>query len=601
MKKFRISMRNIFFIKSLIKHLLLLMIPFVTIFSYSLYCSNKEIRRTMEARNWNLIYQLQTQVDSLFHTVDIVTDFLTNSPSANNVIVDAFQDDKLTDNSIKQISNLSRYLQSIIASNEFSHSCYLYFDNNLGRYINTSNGLSYVRVFSDENWMIDYLNTEEDMWYGKKKISLYSSSHTMDVIEICKKIYSPYTTDIKKGIVIAHFSSNTLAQYVNNFDLYPKQSLLLFREDGALLFQNTENDFTDLWPNISEQIDESKQYVNIEIKYQQQDYTISVIKSSEHNLYCVSMIPTDNIYEQSQSITSLFFIISIVSLIISIIISLISANHDYTQLQTIIAKFNDADVEIRDNNITLSNHSDPYQVILDNVINLFIEQHKLQMTVINNQYQMELLELKALQHQINPHFVFNTLNTIYWESIHLSGKPNECSKMISDLSDIMAYSLGSTTNTKEHIDDELKYLLHYTNIQSIRYKNKIKVKWDVDEDILNCLIIKMSLQPFVENSIYHGLKEKGGSGTIKIKIKRQGDIISIKIIDNGLGMTDECLKEIKNRLKSDNYYTSHIGIYNTNRRLMLTYGNTSCIKINSWFGKGTVITFSIPMETNTTC
>ena len=595
MKKIRITMRNIFFIKSLIKHLLLLMIPFIAIFSYSLYRSNMEIRQTMKARNWNLMYQLQTQVDSFFHTVNIVTDFITSSPSANNVIVNAFQDDKLNDSTIEQMSNLSRYLQSIINSNNYSHSCYLYFDNDLGRYISTANGLSYVKIFSNENWMTDYLNTEKELWCLKEKINLYSSSSTTDVIAIYKKIYSPYTSAVKKGILITYFSSDILAQYVNNFDLYPEQSLLLYQEDGTMLFQNTKEDFKDLWPYISDQIDANNQYINISAKYQQRDYTISVIKSSEYDLYCVSMIPTDNIYAQAQSITFLFIVISIASLFISIIMSLISAKHDYTQLQTIIEKFNNTSTNIKDNGISLSKSIDPYQVILDNVINLFIEQHNLQMKVINNQYQMELLELKALQHQINPHFVFNTLNTIYWESIRFTDAPNTCSQMISDLSDIMAYSLGDI-NAKEPIHNELKYLLHYTNIQSIRYKNKIKIVWDVDNAVSDYLIIKMALQPFLENSIYHGLKEKKGPGIIKIKIQKHPDNIFIKIMDNGLGITGADLDKIRSKLKSDDYYTSHIGIFNTNRRLTLTYGKSSSIRIKSWRGKGTIVSFTIPIE-----
>ena len=100
----------------------------------------------------------------------------------------------------------------------------------------------------------------------------------------------------------------------------------------------------------------------------------------------------------------------------------------------------------------------------------------------------------------------------------------------------------------------------------------------------------------MENSIYHGLKEKKGPGIIKIKIQKHPDNIFIKIMDNGLGITGADLDKIRSKLKSDDYYTSHIGIFNTNRRLTLTYGKSSSIRIKSWRGKGTIVSFTIPIE-----
>lgn len=271
-----------------------------------------------------------------------------------------------------------------------------------------------------------------------------------------------------------------------------------------------------------------------------------------------------------------------------------TAKQDYRQLQSILEIFNNAsEYDSYPDTLKSSHKTDPYQVILNNIINLFMEHNYLHTQIQNKQYQLQLLELRSLQQQINPHFLFNTLNTIYWETIKFTNKPNTCSVMISDLTEILSFSFHNMQE-KVLICKELEYLRHYTNIQFIRYLNKFEIIWDIDDDALNYSVIKMILQPLVENSIYHGCKNKETCSTIKIKVYCREQYIFFSILDNGTGIEKEKLIKIRKRLEENNETLEHIGLVNTNRRLILTYGKDSSLHIYSRPNKATIISFKIP-------
>jgi two-component system sensor histidine kinase YesM len=207
------------------------------------------------------------------------------------------------------------------------------------------------------------------------------------------------------------------------------------------------------------------------------------------------------------------------------------------------------------------------------------------------------MELIALQSQINPHFLYNTLHTIYWEVIKVSGSNSKPIKMIENLSDILNYSLATQFN-KVSIEDEIRYTKTYLEIQMTRYTNKFDVTWIYDESVHSISTIKLLIQPLVENCIYHGIKNKEGHGKIKIKLSIKNDLLLLTIIDNGIGIRKEKLMDIKNKLYLDGDHSNHIGLFNTNKRLKLTYGNDYGIHINSKLGFGCAIYIKMPISYN---
>ncbi len=214
--------------------------------------------------------------------------------------------------------------------------------------------------------------------------------------------------------------------------------------------------------------------------------------------------------------------------------------------------------------------------------------------------QKRKAELKALQAQINPHFLYNTLNAITWQAAD-QGVP-EISILSNSLGKFFRISLS---RGKEVITvrEELEHVENYLRIQGIRYKDKIQYEFHVAEDIKDLFIIKLVLQPLVENSIYHGIKVKKGTGHIRICGRRAVNgagmqTLQICVEDDGEGIEEERLKVIKDglsfgRISQDSGY----GIYNVNERIRLYYGDAYGLLMESERGKITHATVRIPVQT----
>lgn len=198
-------------------------------------------------------------------------------------------------------------------------------------------------------------------------------------------------------------------------------------------------------------------------------------------------------------------------------------------------------------------------------------------------------ELNFLQSQINPHFLFNTLNSI--TTLAEIEEASQTRMMIESMSNILQYNLRKL-NDRVSLKEELEIIRNYLYIQRTRHGNRIDYKIDIDEGVLNFSIPSMIIQPFVENSIMHGLEPKEGKGLLELGMHDKGEIIEIVIKDNGVGMSQEMLRQISNRSISQNSQKG-IGVINVVRRLEIYYGS-DVIHFDSELGKGTSICIRLP-------
>ena len=209
---------------------------------------------------------------------------------------------------------------------------------------------------------------------------------------------------------------------------------------------------------------------------------------------------------------------------------------------------------------------------------------------VHEQEQKRKSELKALQSQINPHFLYNTLDSIIWMA---EGKKNEeVVLMTASLARLLRQSISNEDEVVP-IANEVEYARGYLTIQKMRYKDKLEFQIDVDPSILHIPLIKLVLQPIIENAIYHGLKYKESKGRLIIKgFPKDGNAV-LQVIDDGVGMDEETLAHIYDRHKV-NYHSNGVGVYNVQKRLKLYYGEDYGITYESVVGKGTTATITIP-------
>ncbi|NQX48575.1 sensor histidine kinase [Paenibacillus tritici] len=209
--------------------------------------------------------------------------------------------------------------------------------------------------------------------------------------------------------------------------------------------------------------------------------------------------------------------------------------------------------------------------------------------VAEEQRQKEEAHFQALQAQINPHFLFNTLNSIKLMAM-LSGTNRNVSDMITALGKLMEFSMKQNTLFVT-LRQELEYLELYMSLQKIRYHDDVTVAVQVPEALLDCTVLKFTLQPLVENSIIHGSKLPLH---IRIEAECPGQYILIHIRDNGKGVSEETLRMIANQLQQDHVKTSGIGLLNVDRRIKIHFGQQCGILLSRPEAGGLQVTVRIP-------
>ena len=210
---------------------------------------------------------------------------------------------------------------------------------------------------------------------------------------------------------------------------------------------------------------------------------------------------------------------------------------------------------------------------------------------LRSEEQKRKSEWKALQAQIQPHFLYNTLDSIIWMS-H-AGRNEEVVEMTSALALLLRSSIGDGSDTNT-LKKEIAHVRSYLTIQKMRYNEKLRYEIDLDPQTEDCLLPKLILQPLVENAIYHGIKVKQQGGTVRIESLLEEDRLLITVEDDGVGMTPEQLETILDKKESDAESTK-IGVYNVNERLQLFFGPDAAMKYYSTPGKRTMVMLVLPI------
>ncbi|SHM88694.1 Histidine kinase-, DNA gyrase B-, and HSP90-like ATPase [Caldanaerovirga acetigignens] len=234
--------------------------------------------------------------------------------------------------------------------------------------------------------------------------------------------------------------------------------------------------------------------------------------------------------------------------------------------------------------------------IIELGINRLYQERLLEETRRRSEYEnaIKTLELRALQSQVNPHFLFNTLNTA--ARLAYLENASKTAEIIYSLANLLHYSLKNL-NQLVTLKEEISCIKYYLYIQQIRYKDHIKACIEMPEELGKYLIPVMSLQPLVENAIVHGLEKKREGGILRIVGYEKNSDIYIEIIDDGVGIEERMIKILKSSKEAINGHTTGLGIYNVDLRIKKYFGPKYGLSIESKLGEGTKVTIKIPKRT----
>ena len=530
----------------------------------------RNAKNAVQTANEQALTSVRESLDLMLSEADAQSLNYSFSPhvmlSLERLLQDGYADKEATDTS----NTLKSFLSSSVNGKAFLHSIYIYLENDNGYFLSSNLGLASALNHRDVSWMESARDhpKEQDQWVEARLVSQGDNPQLGSrVITVYKRLYA--SSQRKSiGLLVMNIRADYVDDLVNDCLIYPQQQVVLCSSDGTQLAGAGE---ASEHPNVI-----SNSFVN-----------------DAYGLTCTSVIPHTVIWRQAQGMAYLVIGAMAVSLLIGAMFSFMLTRSNTRGVRQIV---NIIDCAKRGEPLPDARHdSDVYGYIVQNIVKGFAEQSALDKQLIEKKYRLEAMQFSFLQSQLNPHFLFNTLKTIFWKTMRLTGGPNEASRMIDLLTGVLSYTLVNRDRFVT-LEEERRNTANYLEIQQIRFDQGFDVQWNVPKELTDAKCIKFLLQPLLENSISHGLRGIE-NGRIQIEISRVEDMLCFRVEDNGTGFSPERLEEIQRRFLDENIPVEGTGLYNLNKRLQLVYGMDASLKIESEPNIETVISFKIPYRT----
>ena len=569
---------NSIFLRTFLFITTLTVIPFIVL-SIMFYSNTlKNIREEITLENSYMFDNSVNIIDRTLMEVDTLSSSLASNESTqlytiNNVSTDSF---KTISRLAKTLPIIYRYIDSIYIYSEQTDTVIM--DNN-------SIPLSDL---SDTDWINAYraVTSPKGTIIPRSKNNVYPQ-----LITIIKPIY---VADEKKGAIIMNIN----AQSIYNSMLYQQYKdgrlFFLVNADNKIII-SSELSYFNTYPDdigLNTLTIESNPKNSV-YEINDKNYVVLSGDSSISDYKYISAYPLE-LYEHKLSTMKLQIIgILLLLMIIIFILAYVASVRSYSPLNEIIS-FLDNSQPPAD---SIEEEDKKELMYIINSIQTHIND-KTKMAEILEE-RMKLLrksQYDMLQTQINPHFLYNTLETINWMAYNMSNSENPVSKSLINLASFFRNTL--TSGYFVSIENEIKYTNEYVNILALRYGDLFDIEWDIDESILSYTIIKICLQPIIENAVYHGIKQKNDKGLIKIKGLCDDNNIILIVSDDGVGIEKDALDELNKTLSETSFTNekSHIGLSNVNQRIKIIFGDSYGIHVESTVGVGTDVYVTIPKK-----
>ncbi|GAB2571100.1 cache domain-containing sensor histidine kinase [Gracilibacillus alcaliphilus] len=478
---------------------------------------------------------------------------------------------------------LTRFI--IDNSNITSASIYL---NDGSLLVTTENKLNELQIPPDRMDQLDQYKGKI-LWSYANVNSSSPQTNLVVAQRAIKNVLGPSTEPI--GYLSFTISEDLIFDLIAELEMGQTGSTFILDQTGTVLT-------SQLRGSVGTKLDE-KILENISDRYRENtdsviqkigstNYFIAFDQSEETGWSVLGLVPSDEITEGLWEVQRILLIIIIVWVILTIFLSskiTKSVTNPLMELITTMKTVEKGDFSVR---VNLKQNRE-IQSISNSFNRMIYKVNELIKQVYEREMKEKQAELKALQAQINPHFLYNTLDTFYW-MLYVKGE-EKIGGLIVSLSSMLRYSIsneGSFVVLKQEMDN----VQNYINLQSARSGDKINFELQMAESLEHAKVLKLILQPIVENAVHHGLEESNKDGRIIISTREdQGNLI-IAVEDNGIGIEKAQIESFQKERQINN----GIGLHNVDERIKLTFGSAYGIEIESEIGKGTRVSIKLPLH-----
>lgn len=561
----RIFFHNLFMLTALV------IVPMLLAVAIGSYSQRIVVEKEVSLYSLRTISLLQNSMNQLFSSCLKQADYLLAENNINLFLITEKDGYTFYHNNV-----IYKLMHAQMQANTELLSIYIYSDKN-NKFVSNYGETSLERFF-DKGWMEAYDAYEgDDTFFYSFRNGTTNYLQPVRILSLYKILMHG---NIRQGVIVYNINFDRFAESICDYRGEYDTNLSLRTKDGTLV-QNLWGDPSQ-FPADIRLSEEGGVWENREsiVHYSPVEYT---------DLYFHSVLSRDALQASLQKPMYLMILLIAGVFLFVLALTFLISMRIYQPFKKILSEL-ETPAGLLQNRVRITRDEEGF--ILDSIYKMSLKNEQITEELAKRVALLKQAQSIALQSQINPHFLHNTLDSISWATMRLTGGKNEASVMLSKLAQILRYSLDdvdSLVSLRKELDNTRLYL----ELQELRYKNCFHVKWEIEEEILDCQVIKIMLQPIVENAIQHGLKPLTKDGILRISAKRQQGLLVIAICDNGTGIPAHRLASIQAALHADMIKQQEsIGIINVHQRIQLFYGEDYGVKISS--GEGTQVILSLP-------
>ncbi|WP_282195179.1 cache domain-containing sensor histidine kinase [Thomasclavelia cocleata] len=511
-----------------------------------------------------------------------VTQVLNTIENYSNDIVNKMKSMSLIINESTDTFNIKEQMETMVNINEDIVSIIIYdMEGNILDYQSNTP----LKTNFDQNLSFDkrLFNSNSEYVITSPHVQNLFDGEYPWVVTVCQKQWS--SSHDKLVYVAMDIRFVSIARYIDDVGI---------GEHGYCFIVNKNDDLVYHPLQQLIYLDVKKEKIDEVISYREgntiNDGVIYTVKDVSKFDWCVVGVSYVDELVDDRAITAIeiIIIIALVVMIFAIIILFVLSNKLTKPVRSLVDAMSIFEKNAVDFKYTPVRGASEFNKLSSSFEHMVIQIQELMDKVKKEEVALRKTELKALQAQINPHFLYNTLDSIQW--MCEEEKTEDAITMVGALAQLFRISISKGYELIP-IEKEIQHAKNYLVIQSYRYKDQFTYFFDIDEEVLPYLCNKITIQPIIENALYHGISRMVDEGEILISVHKVNDDIIIKIKDNGVGMSEEQVESILKKERTD---SKGIGVKNVNDRIKIYFGDDYGIVVESELDVGTIITIKIP-------
>ncbi len=556
---------NTLLLKNFAYVFILVTLPLLLVLSLNYKQFRQSISNQVMSMNEELLQQSAVVTDNIM--VGLLSNL--NGASQQNLVMESVQLKELDNGYAQKSKEIVAFLQNHVSSSELITSAYIYSDVSQ-MLIDTEKAENARSVSNKGKWY--------DIHLQSPMVVPYILVNDSGSIYICQPIWS--AKGQRSGVFVLDVDLKKIGDMLESQDAAQQGMFFVMDMSGQTIYCNERG--SGKWTADRQQTYE-KTIAKVKtgeslVTGDNVQQVVSVMESTHKSLRYAFVTELPDYQEQTKVLRGFLISSVVVGVVTSIVVAFVITVLTFRPVRKIISVIQNPQLHWNEREAT--KQSNELLFITSNILAERDDNKEISEKLEDRVRALRQAQFRALQFQIDPHFLYNTLETIKWNAVEEMGLGNRTSKMLTKVARL--YRLGlENDDVIVPLKEELEFLKLYIQIVQIRFGDAIQFHWDIEDGLQDCSMIKMCLQPVVENAIQHGLRFHKYQGNITISARYKEDCLQIFVDNDGQGMSRWELKQLNQKLKTgEGFEGSKVGLRNVNERIKLIYGRKYGVSVH---------------------